>query len=626
MLQNIRKTTQGPVTKVVVWLIVISFAIFGIESILLGGGGGGVAEVNGEDISPQELQQAVNNQKRRLIAMMGDNIDPAMLDDELLGARALDTLINRKLLMQSADDMGLAVSKREVGSTIAKMEQFQIEGKFSPQLFTSVLSNAGFTPAYFKQSLRDDITINQLRAGLMGSEFSTPLELGLNAQINAEQRDLQYLTIPLEMFLPEEAVSEEDIQDYYAANQDNFMSRETLQLDYIELNPDDFRAPVDEADIEEAYQLQIANAQYRTENRVSHILFERGDDETQESLQQRIAAAQAALAAGTAFAEVAGEFSDDIGSAATGGDLGFSSGDAFPPEMEEAIAQLEPDVVSDPVTTDAGVHLILVTERREGHPPSLEELRPQLEEQIQLSAARAELLRTVEELKDLAFNADDLAGPAQELDLEVKRSEPITREQADGLFANPSLLSAAFSEDVLQSGHNSEVIEIGGDNFVVLRVRKHNLPERLELSAVHDQIAAILRDNAARAGVASAAQLVVQSLRGGAAMEQVATDAGYAWHTELAAGRRNTTVPPEVLTRAFEMPAPSGDEPVIDVVMTSAGDARVVALTRVEQGDWEALQPAEQVALRRELSTEFANLLDNEYQSGLHRSADISVR
>ncbi len=153
MLQDIRSNIQGTMAKIIIGLIVISFSIFGIESILLGGGSSGVAEVNGEDVSAFEVQQAVNTQKRQMIAMMGDNIDPALLDDDLLGAQALEGIINRRLLMQSANSMELAVSEREVGTVIAGMEQFQLDGQFSPEVYKSVLSSAGYTPASFKQVL-----------------------------------------------------------------------------------------------------------------------------------------------------------------------------------------------------------------------------------------------------------------------------------------------------------------------------------------------------------------------------------------------------------------------------------------------------------------------------------------
>ena len=135
MLQNIRQNVQGTAAKIVVGLIVISFSIFGIESILLGGGGGGVAEVNGEEVSPMELQQAVNTAKRRLIAMMGDEVDPAMLDDERLRPQALEGLVAQKLQVQSASDMGLAVSDWEIGDLIVSMEQLQLDGFFSPVLY-----------------------------------------------------------------------------------------------------------------------------------------------------------------------------------------------------------------------------------------------------------------------------------------------------------------------------------------------------------------------------------------------------------------------------------------------------------------------------------------------------------
>ena len=625
MLQNIRENVQGPAIKIIVWLIVISFSIFGIESILVGGGGGGVAEVNGEEVSPQELQQAVNTQKRRLIAMMGENFDPSVLDDEMITNQALNTLIGRKLLMQSAESMDLAVSEREIGALIGSMEQFQIEGTFSPQLFSSVLSSAGYTPAYFKETLRDDIALAQLRSGLAGSEFATPLELALNARVDAEQRDLRYLTIPLQAFIADQQASDADIEAYFAEHQDDFRTSETVELDYIELTPEQFRQPVEESAVLEAYQLEIENNQYKTENRVSHILFEQGDDEESGELEQRVTAAQARLAAGEEFSAVAAELSDDVGSSSNGGDLGFSSGDAFPAEMEEAVAALAVNEVSTPVVTDAGTHLILVTERRDGAAPELEEMRPQIEEQLQLAAARGDLLLTVEQLKDLAFNAENLNRPAAELELTVKRSEPIARDQADGLFANPALLAAAFSEEVMEERHNSDVIELGEDRFVVMSVSKHTPPQVRELDEVRDEIAAIIVEQSARAKVAAESDRVVEELASGATIEQVANSAGYEWQVELGADRRTSNVPREVLGRAFEMAAPAEGETLVDVVMTPSGDAQVIALGSVNPGSLQALDPPAQIALQRQLSSEYSNLVDGEFQRGLRESADISV-
>ena len=622
MLQDIRKSTKGTTAKIVVGLIVLSFSIFGIESILLGSGDSGIAEVNGEEITPQELQQSVNTQKRRLISMMGDNLDPAMLDDQRLGAQALEGLINHKLLTQSANALKLAVSEREIGAVIGGMEQFQIDGAFSPDVYKSVLSSAGYTPAYFKQSLREDMMLNQLRSGLAGSEFTTPSELAVNARVTTEQRDVRYFTIPLEKYTAAIDIDAAQIEAWYTENQSDFRTRESVDLDYIELSLDAFLQPVQESTIEEAYELAKQDYQFQTDNRVSHILFETDAD---GDLEQRIADAQAQLAAGLDFTEVAGKFSDDIGSAGNGGDLGYSSGDAFPEEMELVIAQLELNVVSSPVQTDAGTHLIIVTERREGEVPSLEEMRGQLQNTLQAEEARVILLRTVESLRDLSFNAEDLDAPAAELDLTVEQTTDITRSHANGLFANPSLLAATFSEEVLGAGHNSEVIELGGDQFVVLRVRQHRKPEVKALELVRDEIVAIITDNNARDAVTAAAEGAVQQLRSGMTVEQIALREGYEWQVELGAGRSNTTVPRGVLQRAFELPVPTTEQGTSEFVVTATGDAQVFELVRVNAGQYDQLTETEQQLLQRQVSAEYSNLVNTEFQRSLRDNADITV-
>ncbi|MEQ8800559.1 MAG: SurA N-terminal domain-containing protein, partial [Haliea sp.] len=403
MLQDIRKSTQGTAAKVVIGLIVISFALFGIESILLGGGGNSVAEVNGESVTPLELQQAVDTQRRQLMAMMGNDLDPELLDEQRLGARALEGIINRKLLMQSARALDLTVSEAELGAVIGGMEQFQIDGQFSPEMYRSLLASAGYTPGTFKQALQDDLVLNQLRSGLAGSDFATSAEMALNARILAEQRDIRYLTIPLEPFLGISEPDSAEIEAWYQANEERFMTPESVVLDYVELTLEDFREPVAERDLEEEYRIELGSYQYQTENRVAHILLQQASGESDSEFAGRVEAVQAALDAGEEFAAVAAERSDDIGSAGNGGDLGFSAGDAFPEEMEAAIAELDVNTISEPVVTEAGTHFLLVTERREADPPSLAEMRPQLEARLQDRDARVALLLAVEQLRDLAF-------------------------------------------------------------------------------------------------------------------------------------------------------------------------------------------------------------------------------
>jgi peptidyl-prolyl cis-trans isomerase D len=445
----------------------------------------------------------------------------------------------------------------------------------------------------------------------------------LNARIVGELRDLRYVTLPLERFIDSGPVDEASVASYYEEHLAEFMRPESVVLDYIELSLDDFRQPVEEAVLREQYELQMEDYAYQTRHRVSHILLEESGD---ASLSERLEAALAALNAGRDFAEVAREFSDDIGSASGGGDLGYTTGDTFPPEMETAIAALELDTVSKPVKTDAGTHLILVTEREDAAPPSFEEMRDELEDSVQVAEARVELLRTVESLKDQVFNAEDLTGPAEELGLEVQRSEPVLRDQAGGRFGTPALLSAAFSEDVLEMGHNSEVLELADDTWVVLRVHQHEPAAPRPLTEVRDEVAeAIRRDRAAEA-VADAATTLAEGLRNGdARIEDFATENDYEWRVELAVRRDNMSVPPTVLQRVFRLPAPAEGENTVDTVTTPAGDLQVVELLRVQPGELSRLEPAGEQRLRQQISGEFAGFVDGEFQRRLRDDADISV-
>ena len=169
------------------------------------------------------------------------------------------------------------------------------------------------------------------------------------------------------------------------------------------------------------------------------------------------------------------------------------------------------------------------------------------------------------------------------------------------------------------------MIELSGDKFVELREHTHNVPAVRPLADVRDDIAAIITERKARALVAAEAGQAVRQLRNGAGPEEVATKTGYEWQTELAADRRNTAVPSDVLSHAFSMPKPAAGETVVDYVMGPGGDARIIALDRVTEGRFDDLEQSQQAMLEQQISGEYAELLNREFVSGLRAGADISV-
>ena len=621
MLQSIRQSTKGTTAKIIIGLIVISFAFFGIQSILVDGGGNAVAEVNGEPVSPNELNQAVLAQQQQLISRFGDQLDPSMLERSRIEPRALNELISRKLLVQAAESMRLAISEPEIGSIVAGMEQFQVDGVFSPERYKMMISQAGYSPGSYKLLLRNDLLINQMSAGLAGSEFVTQAELDISASILAEQRDFSYFTIPGEEIGAAETVSEAEIESYYAANEALFRTEESVDVDYIELKVEDFRQSVEESVLREAYELGLEDAVLQDESRVSHILFE---DNGELELLKRVQDAQARLATGEAFTVLAKDISDDVGSADRGGDLGYTSGAMFPDNMEAAIASLEPGIVSEPIETSAGTHLLLVTERKAAKVTTFEEMRDQLEERVSGEDARSELLRTVETLRDLSFNAEDLEGPAADLDLQVLREEGVIRGDADSLFGSAALNEAAFSDDVLVAGHNSEVFELSGDRFVVLRVRKHDLPQLLPVDTFRDQILVAVQQQKAVAEMTRKAGASVELVREGELFSDVAQGLGYKVLIELGVDRKNSAAPMDVLSHAFQMAAPSGTDAAVDFFITPAGNAVVIELQRVEPGNYTMLPETERTQLGQVLTNEQGGLVFREFQRQLRNNAEIT--
>ncbi|MFT4769809.1 MAG: peptidyl-prolyl cis-trans isomerase D [Glaciecola sp.] len=621
MLQDIRANTQGMATKVIIGLIVISFSIFGIESLLFSGGSNGVAEVNGEEISPFALQQELSVQQRRLLSMLGEDADPALLDQAQLSQQALETLIQREIIKQAAGNMGLNTSDKAIADIIGSMQQFQIDGQFSPDMFQGALASAGFTPALFRERLAEDIEIGQLRAGIAGSDFSTDAELQLASSIALEGRDVRYISLPLLDFIATVNLSDEAVEAFYEENPARFQSEESVVLEYLELGIDGYRKDVDEARLREEFELVRDEFELATEARVSHILIEGSDDDR----GTRVAEAQTALSQGMEFGEAAVAFSDDIGSAQEGGDLGYTAGDTFPEAMEEAIAALAVGEQSGAVETEAGTHILLITDRREGSSVNFEDVAAELEERIQSIDAAADLLVDVERLRDIAFNAADLDNPAEALDLEVQKSDAVSRNQREGLFSRPVLLQAAFSEDVLEAGHNSEVIELGPEQFVLLRVAERRPAALKPLADVRSAIEVELRERLAKEAAAAQAMELMAALQEGSTVEDAANAAGLQWQVELGVRRDSRSLPPVVRERLFAMSAPQDGSSTREIVDADPDASYLVELARVSSGDPESLPAQERASLRQRIAGETGGTLQQQFESSLRGRAEIVV-
>ena len=625
MLQSMRQSTQSTAVKVIIGLIVLSFAAFGLETLLPGGSGTSVAEVNGEEITPIALQEAITQQKRQLVSVLGDDIDPALLDDDRLQPRALQSLIQRALLLQKSAALNLVASEAQVGMSITSVEAFQLNGQFSPDAYKSVLASAGYTPERFRRAQADDIVLTQLQTAISETEFATETEIAATANLIAEERDVRYLVIPSEGLMTDEDLSDAALQNYYQQNEAAFFNPEQVVVDYVLLDPADFVVSVDESVVEEQYEAVKEEYEVAEQSRVSHILLIQDDDESDTTYGQRVAETAERIARGEDFADLAAELSDDLGSASLGGELGFTDGSAFPDEMETAIAALaERGAISGAVETDAGTHFIRLEERIAGDSVDYTTVRGELRASIEAAEAERNLLIAVEELRDLAFNAPDLSGPAAAIGAEVQVSEAFSLGEGAGLFTDARVRELAFSDDVKVSGNNSEVLELSGQRFVAVRVRDVRAPQIAPYKEVENEVRRGLSAELETAALADMTARAHTLLASGESMEAAANALGVEWRVELAATRLTSQLPQPVLETAFAMP--QGQTDVLRTVPVPGEGYALVQLARVNPGDVAALSGAEAQQLSDLRSGEQQRISFDEFLVHQRNAADIVIR
>lgn len=625
MLQSMRQSTQSTAAKVIIGLIVLSFAAFGLETLLPGGSGTSVAEVNGEEITPFALQEAITQQKRQLVSVLGDDIDPALLDDDRLQPRALQSLIQRALLLQKSTALNLVASEAQVGKSITAIEAFQLNGVFSPDAYKSVLANAGYTPERFRRAQAEDIVLTQLQTAISDTEFATQTELSAMANLIAEERDVRYLVIPETEFVAETDLSDEALKNYYHRNEATFFNPEQVVVDYVLLDPADFVVSVDESVVEEQFEAVKDEYEVAEQARVSHILLIQEGDESDAAYGQRVADVAERIGRGEDFTALAAELSDDLGSASLGGELGFTDGTAFPDEMEAAIAALaEPGDISGAVETDAGTHFIRLEERIAGDSVDYASVRAELRASIEAAEAERDLLVAVEELRDLAFNAPDLSGPAAAIGAEVRVSAPFSLGQGAGLFADTRLRELAFSDDVKVSGNNSEVLELSGQRFIAVWVRDIREPQIAPFAEVETEVRRGLRAELETAELADITERAETLLASGESLEAVANALGVEWRVELAATRLTSQLPQPILESAFAMP--QGQTGALRTVSVPGEGYALVQLARVTPGDVAALSSAETEQLADLRSGEQQRLSFDEFLVFQRNAADVVIR
>jgi len=626
MLQKIRDNSQGTAAKIFVWFIIVVFGAWGASTIVSSViNATPVVSVNGEEIDELEVERNAQLKMQEYLEAQGPDADLSGIDEELIREAAISELIQRKLLLQYAEQTGMVISSRAIDRSIAQTPDFQVDGVFNGERAQMLLQSMGYTPNSYRSALATEGVINQTSFAYGLSGFTTRKELEHLAALVNQTRDIRYILINLGSELDNIEIQEEDIQNYYTENEKSFILEEQVSLEYLELDKEEIfdEVTVTEEQIRQRYDEEQLEYQSQIERRASHILLEAFDDADYDEAMSQATELKQRIDDGESFEELAAEFSNDLGSAAGGGDVGYTTGDTFVEPFEQALLSLDVGEVSAPVRTEFGVHLIKLTERSESEIETFEDARERLERDLKTAQVDTIFLARQEELGNLAFESFDLADPAEIMGLEIQTTGLFGRSGGTGIAANQDVINSGFSQEVLLDGLNSNLIAITPSRSVVIRVKEHNQPEIQPLESVRGEIEVMLRFDKIRDMSIDLGETIVSSINNGQNIDTLLETQNLSWNQISELERTNPALPPELVANVFEMDTPADGETSVEGFELATGDYVVVELQQVNDGIIEDFEEAELESLQDFLAQQSANAEFQALVMGMQERAEI---
>jgi peptidyl-prolyl cis-trans isomerase D len=623
-IMSMRERGQGFGTKVIIGLIIIAFAFFGLGSITTFlTPVARVASVNGADVTASEMEVAVERNRRIL---MNQGMTPESLDEDELRANVLQSLIKRKLLSQVVDELSLTASDVSLDQSLLQTEVFQVNGSFDSNQYRLMLASAGYDPVTYREELRLDEALGQLTEAIQGSSFMTDAEILRTTSLSRQTRDVTYITFTARDLEADLSIDPVSVQDFYDDNRDQYFTEEMIDVAYVQLAKSDLMNAVDvtpEA-LQAFYTDRIDLYTQEEQRRIAHVLIAVSEDQDRDTALAKILEIQSELAAGKAFSELAQSFSDDPGSAASGGDLGMAQRDIFVAPFETAVFELASEgEISPPVETEFGFHLIQLSELVPAAVTAFDVVADAVEKAYREEAVKDAYVASMSELDEMAFEDSDLQGISDQLGLEIVELTGQARSANTGIMSNATVKDAVFSPDLMIDGNNSAVIELNDGAAVVVRVTAYAESILKPFEDVTAEIEMTLRQIKATDLAQSLAAEVVEKLQAGEITRAVAEAYSVEWSVKTNMTRYQSDIPQALRTQAFALPKPTKNAKSIGIAALDDGDVAVVSVTNVRNPEDASIPGMENQAITQLLENQLGGLEFERFQSSLQILGDI---
>ncbi|MFM8333820.1 MAG: SurA N-terminal domain-containing protein [Candidatus Methylumidiphilus sp.] len=619
MLQAIRDKAHGIFAWVMLVVVGIPFALWGINNYFDGGKEKPLAVVGDREIFERDVNRAYEN----LVARLGTSD----YDEKQVRYQALYQLINDELVGQNARNLTLTVSEEDIRAYVQSQPYFQSEGKFDKEKLKMMLAAQGMSSPQFTAQVAKQLLDEQYVRGVSDTAFVTKQQLEGFYRLRNQERVIEYFKIAPKA--TEGEIADKDIEAYYQENKSLFQNAEKISVDYLGLTLDEVSSSFHATDDELKAQYEEQKAQFGAPERrkVSHILVA-GDMENEESAKAVLAKAEqirARIGKGEDFAKLARELSEDKESATKGGDLGFVNKEALDPNFAASAFSLQQGTVSQPVKTPFGYHLIKVTELIPATIKKFEEVRDELAKNYQRSAAESKFYDAKQKLDELSFEHNDsLELVAKAMDLKIAQTGLFTRESGEGIAAEALVRNAAFTTEVLD-GKNSAAVEIDNDKVYVLHIREHQPASDKPLAEVRQDIIARLRNKRTQEAARQQAERLLADVKQGKPMADAAKSAGAALVKATVKLVGKSDLPPALLAAVNKAPLPAGSKPSLSLAALDGGEPILFSLVEVKDGKIDAVDPKELEMAKEYLSKNAGQAELNAFLGQLRERAKVKI-
>ena len=629
MLQEIRDRASSWVAYIIIGLLVLSFALWGIQEYFGAGPTTPIANVNGTEITQVEFNNQFQQRRQMLRSILGADYDRQYADESIIRKQVIDNMVRTELLRQEVTEAGYRTSDQSLIYSIQKIPQFQTDGKFDPERYERLLQVQRYSKAQFENELREQAKLQQFEISLASSSFIPKSDLQRFQTLSEQSREFKYVILQPNVDAIE--ISDKEIDNYYQKNQRFYKTTEQVKLAYIELKEEQIAEQINISDEEARSIFDSQPERYMTAElrKTRHILFKVPNEVSKDAIEWDVAEERATgivqeLEKGTEFAELAKKHSEDSLSADKGGDIGWiAPGDFTSTELDDALFALNIGEHSRPIRTSQGMQIVYVEEIQKPEQKSFESVAEQIKNELKSQLAQERFIEVAEELANLVVEQpDDLIEASESFDLPIQETSWLAANSTAEIFTYPKINAVAFSEDIITENLNSDLIEVADGHVIAFRLLEYQASQQKPLEDVVEEVRLVLKAQKAAEQAISKGEEQLSSMRAGSTLESISSENGLELFAHGNLKRDDNRVPESIMESAFNLAHPENGNVSVGGFAQADGSYVLLELQKVEIGSSEvdkskALQLSQRVNYGRR---EFNAILQ-----AIQENADVQV-